>query len=132
MSIQIKVVERGQPGVAGGGTKKYYASPVHGKEVSLDGLTRGIEKTSTVSGADIRAVLYAMVEEAVIGLSEGRIIRLGDLGSLRITINSEGRNTPEEVTATAVKKAGVIFTPGKKLQEMLKNGKVFKNVICFI
>ena len=126
MSIQIKAVERGQPGVAGGGTKKYYASPVHGKEVSLDGLTRGIEKTSTVSGADIRAVLYAMVEEAVMGLSEGRIIRLGDLGSLRITINSEGRDTPEEVTATAVKKAGVIFTPGKKLQEMLKTTKFSK------
>ena len=126
MSIQIKAVERGQPGIAGGGARKYYASPVHGKEVSLDGLTRGMEKTSTVSGAAIRAVLYAMVEETVIGLSEGRIIRLGDLGSLRITISSEGRNTPEEVTATAVKKAGVIFTPGKKLQEMLKTAKFSK------
>jgi predicted histone-like DNA-binding protein len=126
MSIQIKVIERGQPGVQGGGVKKYYAKPVHGREISLDGLTKGIEKTSTVSGADIRAVLYAMVEEAVAGLSEGRIIRLGDLGSLRITISSEGRNTPEEVTATAVKKAGVIFTPGKKLQEMLKAAKYTK------
>jgi hypothetical protein len=86
MSIQIKSVERGQPGVAGGGTKKYYASPVHGKEITLEGLTKAIEKTSTVNGADIRAVLYAMVEEAVAGLEDGRIIRLGDLGSLRITL----------------------------------------------
>jgi len=128
MSIQIKAVERGQPGIAGGGARKYYASPVHGKEVSLDGLTRGMEKTSTVSGAAIRAVLYAMVEETVIGLSEGRIIRLGDLGSLRITISSEGRNTPEEVTATAVKKAGVIFTPEKKIAGNAENGKVFKGI----
>ena len=126
MSITIKTVERGQPGVAGGGAKKYYASPVHGKEVTLDGLTKGIEKTSTVSGADIRAVLYALVEEAVVGLSEGRIIRLGDLGSLRITISSEGKEKPEQVTAAAVKKAGVIFTPGKKLQDMLKTAKFTK------
>lgn len=63
MSIQIKSVERGQPGVAGGGVKKYYASPVHDREVSLEGMTKAIEKTSTVNGADIRAVLYAMVEE---------------------------------------------------------------------
>jgi hypothetical protein len=73
MAIQIKSVERGQPGVAGGGVKKYYASPVHGREISLDDLTKSIEKTSTVNGADIRAVLYAIV----LGLSEGRIIRLG-------------------------------------------------------
>jgi predicted histone-like DNA-binding protein len=126
MAIQIKAVERGQPGVAGGGVKKFYASPVHDREVSLDGLTKAIEKTSTVNGADIRAVLYAMVEEAVTGLSDGRIIRFGDLGSLRITINSEGKNTAEEVTATSVKKAKVIFTPGKKLQEMLNNAKFTK------
>jgi len=126
MSIQIKSVARPQPGVAGGGVKKFYASPVHGREISLDGLTKAIEKTSTVNGADIRAVLYAMVEESVLGLDEGRIIRLGDLGSLRITLSSEGKNTAEEVTAAAVKKAGVIFTPGKKLQEMLKNAKFTK------
>ncbi|MDR1652868.1 MAG: hypothetical protein LBS01_04350 [Prevotellaceae bacterium] len=126
MAIQIKSVERGQPGVAGGGVKKHYASPVHGKEISLEGLTKAIEKTSTVNGADIRAVLYAMVEEAVLGLEEGRIIRLGDLGSLRITLSSDGKDTAEEVTATAVKKAGVIFTPGAKLQAMLKSAKFTK------
>ena len=42
MSIQIKSVERGQPGVAGGGEKKYYASPVHDREISLDDLTKSI------------------------------------------------------------------------------------------
>jgi len=127
MSIRIKSIERPQPGVAGGGVKKWYASPVHDKEVSLEGLTKAIERTSTVNGADIRAVLYAMVENAVDGLSEGRIIRLGDLGSLRITLSSEGKTTAEEVTAAAVKKAGVIFTPGKKLQEMLKTAKFTKS-----
>ena len=126
MAIQIKAVERPQPGVVGGGVKKYYASPVHDREVSLDGMTKAIEKTSTVNGADIRAVLYAMVEEAVAGLSDGRIIRLGDLGSLRITLSSEGKDTAAEVSAASVKKAGVIFTPGKKLQEMLKSARFTK------
>ena len=126
MTIQIKAVERGQPGVVGGGVKKYYASPVHDREITLDNLTKAIEKTSTVNGADIRAVLYAMVEESVNGLSEGRIIRLGDLGSFRITISSEGKDTAEEVTASSVKKAGVIFTPGKKLKEMLDSAKFTK------
>lgn len=126
MSIEIKAIEKPQPGVAGGGVRKWYASPVQGKEITLEGLTRSIEKTSTVNGADIRAVLYAMVEEAVAGLEDGRILRLGDLGSLRITISSEGKATAAEVNATTVKKAGVIFTPGSKLQTMLKNAKYSK------
>ena len=127
MAITIKSVERPQPGVAGGGVKKYYAAPVHGKEITLEDLTKRIEKTSTVNGADIRAVLYAMVEEAVDGLSEGRIIRLGDLGSMRISLSSEGKDTADEVTAAAVKKAGVIFTPGSKMQNMLKTAKYTKS-----
>ena len=120
MAIQIKTIKRVEPGIVGGGTKKYYANPVHDRELSLEGVTKIIERACTLTGADIRAVLYALVEEAVNGLSEGKIVRLGDLGSLRVTIHSEGKDTPEEVCATTVKKAGVIFTPGKKLKEMLR------------
>jgi len=126
MAIQFKVIERGQPGVVGGGVKKFYASPVQGQEATLDVLTKGIEKACTVNGADIRAVLYALVEEAVDDLSEGRIVRLGDLGSLRITLSSEGKATAEELTADAIKEAGVIFTPGPKLKAMLAAAKFTK------
>ena len=66
------------------------------------------------------------MEEATAGLSEGRIIRLGDLGSLRNTLSSEGRAKPEQVTVAVVKKAGVIFTLGKKLQDMLETAKFTK------
>ncbi|MBN3662291.1 MAG: DNA-binding protein, partial [Ornithobacterium rhinotracheale] len=58
MPIEFKVIQKGQPGVKGGGAKKYYASPVYGKEKSLAGLIKDIEKISTVSGADIKAVVY--------------------------------------------------------------------------
>jgi transcription elongation factor len=41
-------------------------------------------------------------------------------------LSSECKDTAEEVTANSVKKAGVIFTPGKKLQEMLGSAKFTK------
>ncbi|MCL2131168.1 MAG: DNA-binding protein [Lentimicrobiaceae bacterium] len=126
MAIRIKAIERRLPGEKEEDKTKFYAVPVHDREVSLESLTTAIEKTSTVNGADIRAVLYAMVEEAVIGLSEGRIIRLGDLGSLRITLHSEGKEKAEEVTAAAVKRTGVIFSPGKRLRDMFKVAKFTK------
>ncbi|MDR0333203.1 MAG: hypothetical protein LBI15_07025 [Dysgonamonadaceae bacterium] len=126
MSIQFRTTERSQPGVIGGGTRKFYAKPVQGREITLEALTKAIERKSTLSGADIRAVLYAMVEQAVDGLAEGRIIRLGEMGSLRISISSEGRDTPEEVTSSVIKKTGIIFTPGKKIQNMLKMARFTK------
>jgi len=49
--------------VPGGGEKKFYASANPSGEMTLTGLTKFIEKISTVSGADIRAVLYVMEKD---------------------------------------------------------------------
>lgn len=119
MAINFKTIERGQPGVVGGGTKKFYASPVMDGEMNLAEITKAIEKICTVSGADIRAVLYALVDVSVDNLSNGTIIRLGDLGSMRISLSSDGKATAEEVTASAIKNTSIIFTPGTRIKEML-------------
>ena len=126
MPVKIKAVAKGQPGIVGGGDKKYYASPVMEGEMNIDALTKSIEKISTVSGADIRAVLYALVDVSVDGLSRGAIIRMGDLGNLRITLSSEGKPSAQEVTGASVKKAKINFTPGARLKEMLQTLKYQK------
>jgi len=126
MSIKFKVIEKAQPGVAGGGVKKHYATTVRADEVSLDRITSSIEKISTVSGADIRAVLYALVDVSVDYLSNGHIVRLGDLGSLMLNVKSEGRDTPEEVTAAAIKGTNVVFTPGSRIKTMQSSLKYQK------
>lgn len=97
MTVKFKVIEKGQPGVAGGGEKKFYATVVSSGEISLEEMTSMIEEISTVSGADIRAVLYAMVSVASRSLSSGQIVRFGDLGSLRLSISSDAAETPEKV-----------------------------------
>ena len=120
MAIKYKVIERGEPGIAGGGTKKFYASANVTGEKSLTGLTRDIEKMSTVSGADIRAVLYALVDTMTGSLADGQIVRLGELGSLRVSISSEGKEKEKEVTPATIKQARVVFTPGKAIKNMLE------------
>ncbi|MFC2138281.1 HU family DNA-binding protein [Bacteroidota bacterium] len=121
MSIKFYVIEKGQPGVSGGGVKKFYASTKANGEVSLAGLTKSIEKMSTVSGADIRAVLYAMVDVMINELSDGKIVRLGELGSLKVNISSEGRDSSDDVNAKCIKNSKVNFSPGKQIKEMLHN-----------
>lgn len=49
------------------------------------------------------------------------------LGSLRITVNSEGSDTAEEVNASKVKKANYRFSPGAELQQTLKMLKYSKS-----
>jgi len=126
MAIQFKVIERGQPGIAGGGEKKFYASPVMDGELSMAELTKAIEKICTVSGADIRAVLYALVDVGIDNLANGTILRLGELGSLRISLSSEGKATADEVTSSSIKNSSVIFTPGTRIKEMLSLAKFQK------
>lgn len=120
MPVKFNVIQRSQPGVTGGGEKKYYASAKMTDEYNLEQLTEAIEKRSTVGGADIRAVLYALVDIAPEVLAQSNILRLGDLGSLRISVSSKGVKTEEELTAAAIKSARVIFTPGTLLKKALK------------
>ena len=95
-------------------------------EKNLEQLTKSIEKISTVSGADIRAVLYALVDVITEDLSNSQIVRLGDLGSLRLNVSSDGKTTDKEVNAAAIRNTKLVFTPGKKLKEMQQTLKFEK------
>ncbi|MDR2286111.1 MAG: DNA-binding protein, partial [Prevotellaceae bacterium] len=69
---------------------------------------------------------YALVDVSVDGLEEGAIIRLGDLGSIRVTTSSEGRATAEEVNAACIKKTGIVFVPGQRIKKTLENVEFVK------
>ncbi|MFC4232601.1 HU family DNA-binding protein [Parasediminibacterium paludis] len=118
MAVKYKVIKKAEPGVIGGGNGKYYATPVVQGERSLEQITKSIEKICTVSGADIRAVLYSMVDVITDDLANGLIVRIGDLGSLRLSLSSEGFAKEKDVTASAIKSSKILFTPGPKLKEM--------------
>lgn len=120
MPVSYNVIERGQPGVTGGGEKKFYASAKMTGEIDIKQLIKRIEKISTVSGADIRGVLYALVDVVPDELAEGNIVRIGDLGDFRISLSSNGHETADDVNSDSIKKSRVIFSPGDKFETMFK------------
>lgn len=120
MAIKYKVVERGYPGAGTEGPKKFYASVSSNGEMTLDDLTKRIEEMSTVSGADIRAVVYASFSVMKSGLEEGKIVRFGDLGSLKIGVSSRGEETEDKVSENSIIKSKMVFIPSSKFKEMLK------------
>jgi len=121
MPISYNIIERGEPGVAGGGETKFYASAKSTGETNINQLIKRIEKISTVSGADIRGVLYALLDVVPEEMADGNIVRMGDLGSFRVSISSEGHATEDEVTSNSITEGRVIFSPGDKFDRMLNN-----------
>ncbi|HZK96578.1 MAG TPA: HU family DNA-binding protein [Prolixibacteraceae bacterium] len=126
MPIKYKVVEKCLPGLAHQGEKKHYALPVMHSVLNLQDIIKIIEQRCTVNGADIHAALYALVDVAVEGLEDGSIVRLGELGSLRISLHSKGKDIASEVNTSDITGASVIFTPGTRIKTMIKSAKFQK------
>lgn len=121
MAIKYKLIEKGEPGVVGGGTKKWYANIVTDGEETVDDLVKAIEKFSALSEADIRGVIIALENVIQDALTNSKIVRLDKLGSLYPSLSSEGTATPEEFTAQKhIKNVKANYRPGKRITDSLK------------
>lgn len=122
MSVTYNVVAKTNPQKRNAAPKFYAVAQSNG-EVDFRTLAKEIAEITTVSKPDAIAVLESLLMIIPRHIERGEIVRLGELGSLRITINSEGCDTEEEVNASKIKQAKFRFTPGQELQETLKTLK---------
>jgi putative DNA-binding protein len=121
MSIKYKLIEKGQPGVAGGGTKKWYASIVTDGELDIDDIVKQIEKFSSLSEADIRGVVIAVENVIQEALADSKIVRLDKLGTFYPTLSSGGAATEKDFNQSLIKSAGVNYRPGKRILDSIKS-----------
>ena len=119
MSILFNVIAKANP-LKRREPAKYYAVAQSSGEVDFRALAKEIAEITTVSTPDAVAVLESLVMIIPRHIERGEIVRLGELGSLRVTINSEGSDTEEQVNASNIKKAKYRFTAGPELQQTLK------------
>ena len=101
---------------------KYYPQMAPTTPLSLDQIIKRVEKRSTVSSADVKAVLDALQYEVIEALASGSTVRLGDLGSFRLTMNSEGAATAAEAKqkgAQLIKRVNVQFTKSTTMRDTL-------------
>ena len=120
MTVKYNVVARHNPRDIAA-PPKYYPSVVSSGEVTIQQLAEKIADISTVSSIDVVAVLEAFVQLVPRELTEGNIVRLGDLGSFWLRVKSDGSVTPEEVSASNVNKILPKFTPSKRFKKVLNN-----------
>ena len=125
--MNYKVIARGEPGVKGGGKRKFYASIAFNGEVTIDDMVKDIEKFSSLSEPDIRGVIVALENVIQEKLADSKIVRMEKLGTFYPAIGSEASEKAEGVTAKSIKRVSVNYKAGKRILDTMKN-KGFKKV----
>lgn len=118
--MKFRLIERKNPRQPGD-PSRFYAIGVTDAKVDIRELSEMITEKSTVTSIDTLAVIEALLTVIPRELAKGRIVTLGDLGTLRLTIKSEGSDQPDKFNASLIKGTKLHFRPGKKVKEVLNN-----------
>jgi len=98
---------------------KYYATVKSTGRVDTHGIAKSINNMSTVSSVDTAAVLEAFLAVLPDQLADGKIVELGDFGSFRVSVSSDGAELAEDVTARSITDIRVLFSPGRRFKQVL-------------
>lgn len=120
MSILIKAVGRQNPQDRAA-APKYYPVVANRDVIDIDGLTNQISMISSLSRGDVNSALLSLLDIIPKELLDGKIVKLGKLGSLSLNLDAEGADSAENVTADKVKSVHIVFRPTQELRDDLSN-----------
>lgn len=100
---------------------KFYAQAQARGEAGIREISQRIQQMCTVTRADVMAVLIALEDVVAEALTNGEIVRLGELGSLQVSLSGEGSADAESFNDSLIKKARILFRGGKTLQNAMTN-----------
>ena len=107
--------------------RKHYAFVKNQGVVNLRQLAKRISRESTVSMMDTMAVLEGFLQVIPDELIGGKIVKLGVLGTFRVTISSRGADTTEDFNISLINGLNLKFRPGSEFRDQLDSVK-FKKV----
>ena len=80
-----------------------------------------IQASCTVHKSDVYAVLVALEDVVAESIQNGEIVRLGDLCTLQVSLSGKGALTEKDYNTALIKRAKIIFRPGKVLANALES-----------
>jgi len=119
MPISFKVVQKRNP-QSPNDPQKYYADIVGNGETTLDDLAKYAPTVSTVSKADVLAVLESTFSKIAEDVGDGKIVYVGEYFTVQAGGSSEGKDTAAEVNTSSITAVKTIFRPGKMIKDALK------------
>ena len=118
--IKITPVSISQPGVAGGGTYKYYGRISGREQVNLGQVAKTLSERTTLSTVDVIATLEGFREIILEELLEGRNVKLDRLGIFSLSVRTEGVDDPSQLNKSKIKDVKIHFLPDPALKKRVK------------
>lgn len=108
--------------------KKWYAVAIGSDSQDVKTMTRAATENTTTAPIEMEASLDLLGKYAMQQLLQGHIVKVGDLGTLRISFKSEG---VEDITkfnpSSMIREPRILFTPSKSLREGVVKNLQFQN-----
>ena len=101
--MKIKLIERRKPGTKTG-PGKFYASPVNVGKKTLRDIAHDIAGRSSLTRGDIENVLANFMDCLPHYLRDGFSVQLGEFGTMRLTLSSEGAATEKAFKTETIKR----------------------------
>jgi predicted histone-like DNA-binding protein len=84
-------------------------------------MARLLQRESTLNPKEAEFAISQLFKVIVEYLLNGNTVQLGELGTFRLTVSSEGSATEAEVTVVKIKNVNVRFSASESLKNALKN-----------
>jgi predicted histone-like DNA-binding protein len=120
--MKYKVIKRSNP-LRRGDSPKWYATSVNAGKFTIKDFSKEISGRSSLTRGDIENVLSNFLDELPTFLKLGMSVKLGDFGTLRLNLSSEGVDASEQFNVSNIKGVKVIFTPSTDLKKALEDIK---------
>ncbi len=99
--------------------KQRYATSVNAGKIDTRMIAKTLSQKSSLTTGDVMNVLENLMEEILRWLSQGYSVSLGELGTFRLSLSSQGVKEQKEFNTRTIKKK-VVFLPSKSFKSELK------------
>jgi predicted histone-like DNA-binding protein len=122
--MKYKLVQRANP--QDRSNVKWYASPVNEGKITQKNIAADIVGLTSLARGDVSNVIESLIDTVPKYLLIGQSVKLGDLGSFRLSFSSEGVADATTFNAGKISGVRVLFTPSIELREAIKKVKFEK------
>lgn len=121
MSLYFNVVPKVNPRRPRSGERKYYAVLKSLGMVDEVEVARQLSEVTMRTPQEAEYAIHQFEKILLCNLLNGHTVKLGELGSFSLTINSHGCDSAEEVTADCIKNVNLNFRPSEKVKQAVNN-----------
>ena len=85
----------------------------------IEEISEKISRSTTMTRGDVKGVIAALEDEVIDKLLNGEIVKLGDLGTFRLSMQSTGADSMETFSTANIKGVKVIFAASARIKKEL-------------